>query len=70
VIVFVLLADGSSFTGSVRRVKPKDLTQKFRFLIVRSISWFPLASGLLLDKSEKAVKFMIPTPRVPTVDAN
>jgi hypothetical protein len=25
---------------------------------------------LLLDRSEKAVEFMIPTPKVPTVSAN
>jgi hypothetical protein len=27
-------------------------------------------SGLLLAKGEKAIEFMIPTPRVPTVSAN
>jgi hypothetical protein len=27
-------------------------------------------SGLLLAKGEKAVEFMIPTPRLPTVGAN
>jgi hypothetical protein len=32
--------------------------------------WFSLTSELLLAKSEKAVEFMIPTPRVPTVSAN
>jgi hypothetical protein len=38
--------------------------------IVNSISWFSSSSDLLLAKSEKAVEFMIPTPRVPTVGAN
>jgi hypothetical protein len=32
--------------------------------------WISLTSGLLLAKGEKAVEFMIPTPRVPTVGAN
>jgi hypothetical protein len=32
--------------------------------------WILSTSGLLLAKSEKAVKFMIPTPKVPTVGAN
>jgi hypothetical protein len=32
--------------------------------------WILSTSGLLLAKSEKAVEFMIPTPRVPTVGAN
>jgi hypothetical protein len=32
--------------------------------------WFPLTSELLLAKSEKAVKLMIPMPRVPMVGAN
>jgi hypothetical protein len=32
--------------------------------------WFLSTSELLLAKSEKAVEFMIPTPRVPTVGAN
>jgi hypothetical protein len=32
--------------------------------------WFPSTSALLLAKSEKAVEFMIPTPRVPMVGAN
>jgi hypothetical protein len=32
--------------------------------------WISSASGLLLAKSEKAVEFMIPTPKVPTVGAN
>jgi hypothetical protein len=32
--------------------------------------WFSSTSGLLLAKSEKAVEFMIPMPRVPTVGDN
>jgi hypothetical protein len=40
VIVLVLLADGSSFTGSERQVEPKNLTQKLRLLIVNTIFWF------------------------------
>jgi hypothetical protein len=32
--------------------------------------WFLLAFELLLAKGEKAVEFVIPTPRVPTVGAN
>jgi hypothetical protein len=36
-IVMVLLANGSDFVESERRVEPKDPTQKFRFPIVRSI---------------------------------
>jgi hypothetical protein len=70
VIVLVSLAEGSSFTGSERRVEPEDPTQHFRLPIVRSISWFQSTSGLLLAKSEKAIEFMIPTPLLPTVDAN
>jgi hypothetical protein len=70
VIVLVSLTDGPDFTGSKRRIEPKDLTRKFRLSIVRSISWFLSTSGLLLAKSEKAVEFMIPTPQLPTVGAN
>jgi hypothetical protein len=32
--------------------------------------WFPSTFELLLAESEKAVEFMIPTPRVSTVSAN
>jgi hypothetical protein len=32
--------------------------------------WILSNSGLLLAKNEKAIEFMIPTPRVPTVGAN
>jgi hypothetical protein len=32
--------------------------------------WSPSTFELLLDGSEKAVEFMIPTPRLPTVGAN
>jgi hypothetical protein len=69
-LVVVLLADGSGFAGSERRIEPKDPTRKFRLLIVKSISWFPSTSGLMLAKNEKAIEFMIPTPRVPMVGAN
>jgi hypothetical protein len=41
-----------------------------KLLIVTSISWFSSIPALLLAKSEKAIEFMIPTPRVPTVGAN
>jgi hypothetical protein len=37
VIVLVLLADGSDFAGSERRVKPENPTQKLRLSIVNSI---------------------------------
>jgi hypothetical protein len=37
VIVLVLLADGSGFTGSERRVELENLTQKLRLPIVNSI---------------------------------
>jgi hypothetical protein len=70
VIVLVLLADGSGFGGSERRVELENLTQKLRLPIVNSILWFSSTSELLLAKSEKAVEFMIPTPLVPTVGAN
>jgi hypothetical protein len=69
-IVLISLADGSSFVGSERRVEPEDLTRKFRLPIVSSISLFPSTSGLLLAKSENAIDFMIPMPRLPTVGAN
>jgi hypothetical protein len=70
VIVFTLLADGSSFVGSEGRIEPESPTQKLRLPIVNSIFWFLSASELLLAESEKAVEFMIPTPRVPTIGAN
>jgi hypothetical protein len=70
VIVLVLLIDGSSFVGSEGRIKPESPTQKLRLPIVNSIFWFSSTSELLLAKSEKAVEFMIPTPRVPTVGTN
>jgi hypothetical protein len=69
-IVLISLADGSSFTGSERRVEPEDPMRKFRLPIISSISWFPSISELLLAKSKKAVEFMIRTPRVPMVGAN
>jgi hypothetical protein len=34
------------------------------------VIWFPSILELLLGESEKAVKFMIPTPKFPTVGAN
>jgi hypothetical protein len=70
VIVLVLLADGSDFAGSERRVKLKNPMQKLRLLIVNCIFWFSSTSELLLAKREKAVEFMIPTPLVPTVGTN
>jgi hypothetical protein len=70
VTILILLADGSSFVGSEGRIIPESPTQKLRLPIVNSIFWFSSTSELRLDKSEKAVKFMIPTPRVPTVGAN
>jgi hypothetical protein len=53
-----------------RRIEPENPTQKLRLPIVNSIFWFLSTSELLLDKSEKAVEFMIPMPRVPMVGAN
>jgi hypothetical protein len=38
VIVAVLLAEGSDFVESERRIEQKDPTQKFRLPIVRSTS--------------------------------
>jgi hypothetical protein len=38
VSILDLLADGPSFARSERRIKPNDLTQKFRLPNVRSIS--------------------------------
>jgi hypothetical protein len=70
VIVLVLLADGPDFVGSERRVEPEGPTWKLRLPIVNSIFWFSSTSELMLAKSEKAIEFMIPTPRVPTVGAN
>jgi hypothetical protein len=70
VIVLVLLADGSGFARSERRVKPENPTQKLRLPIVNSIFWFSSTSELMLVKSKKAVEFMIPTPLIPTVGAN
>jgi hypothetical protein len=70
VIALFLLADGSGFIGSERRVELKNLTQKLRLPIVNSILWFSLTSELLLAKSEKAIEFMIPMPLIPTVGAN
>jgi hypothetical protein len=34
------------------------------------VIWFPSIFELFLDESEKAVEFMIPTPKVPMVGAN
>jgi hypothetical protein len=70
VTVLILLADGSSFVGSERRIVPKSPTQKLRLPIVNSIFWFSSTSELLLAKSKKFIKFMIPTALVPTVGAN
>jgi hypothetical protein len=68
--VLVPLADGSGFAGSERRIEPEDPTRKFRLPIIKSISWFPSTSRLLLAKSEKGIEFMIPTSIVPMVGAN
>jgi hypothetical protein len=65
-----LLADGSGFIESERRDEPDGPMKMFKLPIVSSISWLPSSSELLLAKSEKAVEFMIPTPKVPTVSAN
>jgi hypothetical protein len=37
-IVAIFSADGSDFIGSERQIEPKELTQKFKLPIVRSIS--------------------------------
>jgi hypothetical protein len=34
------------------------------------VIWFPSIFELLLDKSKEAIEFMIPTPKLPMVDAN
>jgi hypothetical protein len=34
------------------------------------VTWFPSTFELQLAESEKAVEFMIPTPKLPTVGAN
>jgi hypothetical protein len=34
------------------------------------VIWFPSIVELLLDVGEKAVNFMIPMPKVPTVGTN
>jgi hypothetical protein len=68
--VLGLLADGSSFIESERRDEPDGPTKMLKLPIVNSISSLPSSSVLLLAKSEKAVEFMIPTPRVPMVSAN
>jgi hypothetical protein len=70
VIALVLLVDESGFVGAERRVELENPTQKLRLPIVNSIFWFSSTSELLLAKSEKAVEFMIPTPRVPTIGTN
>jgi hypothetical protein len=69
-IVLVLLADGPSFVGSEGRIELENPTRKLRLPIVSSVFLFSSSSELLLAKSEKAVKFMIPTPLLPTVGAN
>jgi hypothetical protein len=38
-------------------------------MILKDI-WFLSTFKLLLAESEKAIEFMIPTPKVPTVGAN
>jgi hypothetical protein len=64
------IADGSGFVGSERRVKPDGPTRMLRLPIVNYISPLSSIPALLLAKSEKAVEFMVPMPRVPTVGAN
>jgi hypothetical protein len=34
------------------------------------VIWFPSIFKLVLDRSEKAIEFMIPTPKLLTVGAN
>jgi hypothetical protein len=70
VIVLVLLTDRSIFIGSKGRIEPESPTQKLRLPIVNSIFWFSSTYELMLAKREKAIEFMIPTPRLPTVGAN
>jgi hypothetical protein len=70
VILLVLLRDGSGFAGSERQVEPKNPMQKLKLPIINTIFWFSSTSELMLAKSEKIVKFMIPTPLIPMVGAN
>jgi hypothetical protein len=65
-----LFADGSGFVESERRDEPDGPMRMLKLPIVNSISRFSSSSELLLAKSEKAVEFMVPTPRIPTVGAN
>jgi hypothetical protein len=65
-----LLADGFGFTESERRDEPDGPMRMLKLPMVSSTSWLPLTSELLLAKNEKAVEFMIPTPKIPTVGAN
>jgi hypothetical protein len=71
-ITFVLglLADESGFVKSERRDEPDGPMKMLKLPIVNSISWLLSSSELLLAKSEKAVEFMIPMPKLPTVGAN
>jgi hypothetical protein len=64
------LADGFCYVGSERRDEPDGPIRMLKLPMVSSTSWLPSTSGLLLAESEKAVEFMTPTPRVPTVGAN
>jgi hypothetical protein len=65
-----LLADGSGFVESERRDEPDGPMRMLKLPIVNSFSCLSSTSVLLLAKIEKAVEFMIPTPRVPMVGAN
>jgi hypothetical protein len=65
-----LLADGSGYVESEMRDEPDGPMRMLKLPIVNSVSWFSSAFILLLAKSEKAVEFMILTPRFPTVGAN
>jgi hypothetical protein len=38
--------------------------------MVPKVIWILSTSGFLLAEREKAIEFMIPTPRAPTVGAN
>jgi hypothetical protein len=64
------LADGFCFVESERRDEPDGPMRMLKLPMVSSTSLLPSSSGLLLAKSEKAVEFMIPMPKVPTIGAN
>jgi hypothetical protein len=41
--IVVVPADEPDFIGSERRIEPRDLTQKLKLPIIRSISWSKFA---------------------------